>query len=281
MLEPVLDLRALRPGARFAAATCVLDDAFVDAYLAATGEAHPAYAEGGVPPLALSLVRFTKASLGGRWPSGTLQLGQTFRSLRVPRRGERLELDLAVGAVEERDGRLRFDLLSAARAAGGALVAEQRMTQLWAGAGPRTRDREPRPVASTDTTPAQAAPAPPIGPLEDRYPMARLQAYGEVAGARDPIHLDPAFARDTPLGVNIVQGKLIMTLIWRLLLAHVGPRWNEGGALDIRFRRPLPVDTPVAAWAQADAGDGTAYSVWCSDAAGERVIVGSAEAPAP
>ncbi|MBL8385138.1 MAG: hypothetical protein JNM90_18790 [Burkholderiales bacterium] len=279
MLEPVLDLRLLRPGARFANVACVLDDAFVDAYLDATGEAHPAYARAQVPPLALSLVRFTKQALGGRWPSGTLQLGQTFRSLRAPRRGERLDLDLRVGAVEERDGRLRFELLSAARDAGGALVAEQRMTQLWAGAGARSGARPPAPAAAGAEQPAAAAP---IGPLADRYPMARLQALGAGAGARDPTHLDPAFARPTPLGVNIVQGKLVMTLIWRLLLAHLGPRWNDGGALDIRFRRPLPVDTPVAAWAQADASaGGTTYAVWCSDAAGERVIVGSAEAPAP
>lgn len=285
MLEPVLEWNSLQAGCSFPAAPCSLDDGFVDAYLRATGEMHPLYRAAGTapdtadagyaPPFCTSLVRFTKASLGGRWPSGTLQLGQRIRSLRPLRRGERLGIDLRIGSLEERNGRLYFEAISTVRDLLGNAVGEQQMSLMWA----QSAD-EPR-AASSTTPPAKARRDPPapqgprIGPASDRFPMARLRAYAEIAGARDPIHLDPEFARSTPPGVNIAQGKLVMTLISRLMLDHLGVRWLGGGSLDIRFRRPVPVNEPIHAWAVAS-GD-TGFSVWCENARGEPVIEGTAE----
>jgi 3-hydroxybutyryl-CoA dehydratase len=268
MLEPVLEWENLRPGHAFPVARCTLDDAFVDAYLQATGEDHPLYRAGHAPALCLSLVRFTKASLGGRWPSGTLQLGQRFRSLRALRRGERIAMDLRIGKLEERNGRRYFELLSTGRDEAGAPVAEQQMDLMWAGttkAGP-----------SKPSDKKEIKEKPTLGPLTDRFPMARLRAYGEVAGARDPIHLDPEFAKSTPIGANVAQGKLVMTLISRLMLEHLGERWLERGNLDIRFRRPVLVDEPIQAWAAAPGAEGFEFAVWCENPRGERVIEGNA-----
>lgn len=286
MPEPVLQWNSLRAGRSFPAAPCALDDGFVDAYLRATGEMHPLYraagtapetaAAGYAPPFCTSLVRFTKASLGGRWPSGTLQLGQRIRSLRALRRGERLGVDLTIGSLEERKGRLYFEALSTVRDPQGGAVAEQQMNLMWAqsAAAPRSPSRTtPSPAKGPQDAPGPRHPR--IGPVSDRFPMARLQAYAEIAGARDPIHLDPEFARTTPLRVNIAQGKLVMTLISRLMLDHLGVRWLEGGSLDIRFRRPVSVNELIQAWAVAS-GD-TGFSVWCENARGERVIEGTAD----
>ena len=284
MLEPVLDLNHFAPGASFPSATCMLDDAFVDAYLAATGEAHPLYAQGYAPPLCLVLVRFSKASLGGRWPSGTLQLDQRFRSLRALRRGERVLLDLRIGSRGERSGRPQVEMLTTARDEQGRIVAELGSTSSWPrgsggthdSAGAESTAPRPAPEPATPETPATPATVA-IGPVTDCFPMERLRAYGEIAGARDPIHLDPAFGKASPLGTNIAQGKLVMTLISRLMLDHLGQRWLEAGYLDIRFRRPVPVGAEVQAWASpiAEVGD-DAFSVWISDSAGERAIVGRA-----
>ena len=278
MLEPVLDGSTMHAGAAFPAATCTLDEAFVDAYLAATGETHALYARGYAPSLCLILVRFSKTSLGGRWPSGTLQLDQRFRSLRALRRGECLTLDLRIGSVGERNGRPQLEMLTTVRDEHDLIVAELGSHSSWpqntglglkvAGAAPAPPRPAPEADAPTETR---------IGPLTDRFPMARLKAYGEVAGARDPIHLDPDFARTTPLGVNIAQGKLVMTLLSRLMLEHLGERWLHSGFLDIRFRRPVPVGAEVQAWASPVAGgDATQFSVWITDEHGERVIAGKA-----
>ena len=278
MLEPVLDLKHFAPSASFPAAPCVLDDRLVDAYLAATGEAHPLYALGYAPPLCLVLVRFSKASLGGRWPNGTLQLDQRFRCLRALRRGERVMLDLRIGSRGERNGRPQVEMLTTARDEQGLIVAELGSTSAWPRGSGGTHDSGGgEPVATRPAPEPAATAAAPIGPVTDRFPMERLRAYGEVAGARDPIHLDPAFGKASPLGVNIAQGKLVMTLISRLMLDHLGQDWLESGYLDIRFRRPVPVGAEVHAWASPVAGAGdNAFSVWISDSAGERVIVGRA-----
>ena len=276
MLEPVLDWNTLHAGDTFPAASCLLDDAFVDAYLAATGETHPVYTQGHVPPLCLSLVRFTKASLGGRWPSGTLQLSQTYQSLSMLRRNQRVRLGLKIASIEQRDGKLYFEMLTRVRDEQDTIVAEMRSRQLWA--SPVGAGSSPAPGAPAK--PRAVAPALPeslIGPLTGQFPMLRVKAYGDVAGARDPVHLDPAFAKTTPLGVNIVQGKLVATLISRLMLDHFGLPWLERGWLDLRFRRPVLIGESIQARASPEPGDsGPRYSVWCTDPRGERVIAGSA-----
>jgi 3-hydroxybutyryl-CoA dehydratase len=103
--------------------------------------------------------------------------------------------------------------------------------------------------------------------------MDRLRAYGELAAARDPIHLDPEFAKTTPFGVNVAQGKLVMTLLSRLMLERHGEAWLARGTLDIRFRRPVLVNEPIEAWGGADG------AVWCTNARGERAIEGKATIP--
>ena len=89
-LEAELNWSAIKAGRCFPQVAFALDDASVDAYLQATGEADPHYepAAGFVPPLYTTLVRFVKASLGGRWPSGTVQLGYriAMRPRAAPRR---------------------------------------------------------------------------------------------------------------------------------------------------------------------------------------------------
>ena len=272
--EPVIDWSRLRAGEAFAPVSWVLDDHWVDAYLAASGEDHPLFREGGfAPPLCMSLVRFVKASLGGRWPPGTLQLAEQWRAARSLRRGERVAFALRVDAVEQWDGRphLRFSGTVADRQ--GAVACEQSMTLLW----PDTVDAAAHLPAAPRSPASETGPPPGAGrhgPVSDRFPLSRVRAYADLAAANDPIHVDPDFARATLLGCNIVQGKLVMTLLSRTMLAVAGPDWLDQGLLDVRFRRPVRVDEPIGAWAQASEAGG--YAVWCENARGQRVIEGTA-----
>ena len=288
MLEPTLEWSSLAEGRVFPAVPIVLDEASIDAYLEATGESHPLYARqagGGLaPPFFTTMVRFVKASLGGRWPSGTIQLDHRVSMLRALRRGESLTLDARCGRIDALKGRPRFEILSTLRDGSGAVAGTQSSASLWAGPPPPAA-QAPGSTGSTGSTGLQSA-APDadghgpvdrtaaLGPLTDTYPMARVRAFGEVARALDPIHVDTAFAQGTRFGVNIVQGRLVMTLLSRLLLQHHGIRWLNGGHLEVRFVRPVRVGEPISAWAAPVAGDPRAFRVWCENARHERVIDG-------
>ena len=293
-LEPVLDWSTLTPGRRFPAVPIPLDDASVEAYLAATGEHHPLLLEQGwVPPCYATLVRFAKASLGGRWPSGTLQMDHQIAMRRPIRRGERLQLALAIGAVEPDPQRPIFEMLATLSTPEGEVVGTQSARSLWGGS--------PATVARTDTASAAAsetaaattsAPDPKILPasssppatasaaagavpvLSASFPMASLRAYGEIAAARDPIHLDPEFARHSRHGVNIAQGRLVMTLISRAMLQTVGEPWLQQGGFALRFRRPVLVGETISAFLGEQPGGG--WEAWCENPRGERVIEGRA-----
>jgi 3-hydroxybutyryl-CoA dehydratase len=282
----VLDWSALARGAAFPAVAFALDDASIDAYLRVTGEAHPAYDRNGAglaPPLYTTLVRLVKGSLGGRWPSGTLQLDQRIAMRRAVRRGDLLTLDAQVASTELRGTRRFLSLVTTVRNAGGDVVLEQSSSQMWAGAvQPRDRDSSPaaearaaEPAArGADPGAAPGTSAGRIGPITTRYDLDTVRAFGAIAGALDPVHVDPAFALGTRWGRNIVQGRLAMTLAARLALQRFGQSWLERGWLDVRFVRPVMVDEPVAAWG-IDRADGS-LEVWCENARGERTIDGTA-----
>lgn len=104
--------------------------------------------------------------------------------------------------------------------------------------------------------------------------MKRICAYATIAGAHDPIHVDPEFARFTPMSVNIVQAKLVLTLISRLMVEHFGVPWLNQGKISVRICRPVKRDEPIQAWV-APTGD-CEFLVWCENASGDRVIEGVA-----
>lgn len=95
---------------------------------------------GYAPALCSSYVHFAKASLGGRWPTGTLQLTQELRNLRALRRNEKVNISLRISSIEERNDHRYVDFVSTVVDAKGLFVCEQTMSLLWGGKsdlGPR------------------------------------------------------------------------------------------------------------------------------------------------
>ncbi len=187
--EPVLEYDVLHPGQQFPTVPCLLDEAFVNAYLQATGEHHPLFIKTYVPPLCTGLVRFVKGSLGGRWPTGTVHLSQDIRLLRPLRRGESLTIDIRIGQKYTRNSRRYLELLTTTRDTDDNPVVQGAMLMLWAGA---TASASPaRHRSSTETKPSESEHHHPEGaalsPISLDFPAVRLQAYGNVAAARDAI----------------------------------------------------------------------------------------------
>lgn len=72
-----------------------------------------------------------------------------------------------------------------------------------------------------------------------------MDAFGELTGDRNPIHVDPGYAATTPFGGTIVHGYLTLSLLAPIFNELIEVRGAEVGlnyGLNrVRFPRPLPV----------------------------------------
>jgi 3-hydroxybutyryl-CoA dehydratase len=122
--------------------------------------------------------------------------------------------------------------------------------------------------------------APDVAPVVLDLSQPMLQQYADASGDHNPIHIDEAFAKTTPMGGTIAHGMLVLSTISQMMTAAFGERWLTSGTLDVRFRAPArPGDTVTARTKPADgAGEGRQrYSVECVNQKDELLITGTAE----
>jgi 3-hydroxybutyryl-CoA dehydratase len=71
-----------------------------------------------------------------------------------------------------------------------------------------------------------------------------MNAYAEATNDFNPIHIDEAFAKETPFKGTIAHGFYIFAFVSELMTRHFGKRWTNGGHVDVRFLKPVrPGDT--------------------------------------
>ena len=74
---------------------------------------------------------------------------------------------------------------------------------------------------------------------------ADIEAFAEVSGDNNPVHLDEAYAKTTTFGERIAHGMLSAAYISAIL----GTRLPGPGAIylsqSLRFRRPVKIGAPV------------------------------------
>jgi 3-hydroxybutyryl-CoA dehydratase len=106
-----------------------------------------------------------------------------------------------------------------------------------------------------------------------------LNAYADASGDHNPIHIDEAFAKTTPMGGTIAHGMLVLSFISEMMAGAFGAQWLSTGSLDVRFRAPArPGDTVTARATAQDPKDGRLrYAVECVSQTGEQLISGTAE----
>lgn len=126
-----------------------------------------------------------------------------------------------------------------------------------------------------------------LPPLSWTLTQDQINAYAEVAGASDPIHIDLNFAKETPLRGTIGQGFLLFAVMTEQItrgLYHPDS-WLSGGVLDVRFRAPArPGDRLTMRAVRTDlnqdsGGDAAIYEVWCEGPDGQRLIDGTTNIP--
>jgi 3-hydroxybutyryl-CoA dehydratase len=108
-----------------------------------------------------------------------------------------------------------------------------------------------------------------------------IDAYAEASGDHNPIHIDPEFAKGTPMGGTIAHGMLVLATISEMMTAAFGHAWIATGSLDVRFRSPArPGDTLTARARNTGEGDRFKYAVECVNQQDEVLISGTAEVTA-
>ena len=113
---------------------------------------------------------------------------------------------------------------------------------------------------------------------------ADIEAFAEVSGDNNPVHLDEAYARTTTFGERIAHGMLSAAYISAIL----GTRLPGPGAIylsqSLRFRRPVKIGDLVVARATVTALDeakGRVTLETVCEVAGKIVMDGEAVVIAP
>jgi 3-hydroxybutyryl-CoA dehydratase len=116
--------------------------------------------------------------------------------------------------------------------------------------------------------------APAIAPIARTITQEQINRYADSSGDHNPIHVDEAFARATPLGGTIAHGMLTLALLSEMLAAGLGEAWLTSGRLRVRFKAPARPGDTVTASARPQ---GEGYAVECRNQNDEVLISGTAE----
>jgi 3-hydroxybutyryl-CoA dehydratase len=119
---------------------------------------------------------------------------------------------------------------------------------------------------------------PEVSPVVKTLSQAMIDRYAAASGDHNPIHVDEAYAKTTPLGGTIAHGMLVLAFVSEMMTAAYGRAWLDSGKLDVRFRSPArPGDAVTARARAAGVEAGVArYDVECVNARDDVLISGSA-----
>lgn len=75
--------------------------------------------------------------------------------------------------------------------------------------------------------------------------QADVQAFADVSGDDNPLHLDPEFAATTPFGKPIVHGVFLLGVVSKVLGRDFPGHGSVAVALSAKFLRPVTVDSEI------------------------------------
>ena len=204
----------------------------LDADLVARWRALVGYAPGGQVPSSLALTWLLEAlreALDGI-PAGGVLVRHELRFGEPPTVPSQLWTAVAVAERSQRRGRpvVVFDLNS--RRADDTPVVSNRMHLLWPSDGPAGRS-----TGRNDPT-VQAAPEEVL--LRATLTQADIDAYADLSGDYNPLHVDAEAGRRSAFGSTIAHGPLPLAFLQRAVEEQRGSEWPRGLHLDARFVAP-------------------------------------------
>lgn len=157
------------------------------------------------------------------------------------------------------------------------------------------RDATPGEQATAGAASASARKAPevpqgePIPVLEKQVTQPQIDAYADVSGDHNPIHIDPDAARTVGLDGTIAHGMLSMAFLGQMLSDWLTALPDPGGwvaRLRVRFQAMVrPGDTLTCHGVLGDASATDTgrrrVEVWIDNQRGERIITGDADVVLP
>lgn len=103
-----------------------------------------------------------------------------------------------------------------------------------------------------------------------------IRLYAELCNDFNPIHVDEAFAAKTPFGRPIAHGTLTLALVWEAFDHTFGCDVLAGAEVEIKFARPVLVDTHVtAAGIRVDGPHGDVWEIDVKNGDGIVVLMGT------
>ncbi|HMM72603.1 MAG TPA: MaoC family dehydratase [Rhodocyclaceae bacterium] len=102
---------------------------------------------------------------------------------------------------------------------------------------------------------------------------AVVRAYGELTNDNNPIHTDPVFAANTPMGACIAHGTMSICLMWQSLFRTFTGLQPDQVELDVRFVKPVVVGETIQAGGRQQEGRSDCFDIWVRGAdAADRVV---------
>jgi len=121
-----------------------------------------------------------------------------------------------------------------------------------------------------------------LGPVVKHITQEKIDLYAEASGDFNPIHVDEAFAANTPLGGTIAHGMLSLAYVSEMMTSAFGQSWLSGGKLRAKFKasaRPgdtLTVNGKVDCIEQKDDVSYANCTFECRNQKEETIITGEA-----
>lgn len=146
--------------------------------------------------------------------------------------------------------------------------------------------RDVEPGAAAGSSPGGKPVADPEGEripsLTKQVTQEQINAYADVSGDHNPIHINPEVARSVGLDGTIAHGMLNMAFLGQLLTDWLATQPERGGwvtRLRVRFQAMVrPGDTITCSGALGPITDGVQrLDLWINNQRGERVITGDAD----
>lgn len=113
-----------------------------------------------------------------------------------------------------------------------------------------------------------------ILPLSLQTTPTLMAAHAALVQDFNPLHLDPAFAAQTPFGATIIHGSLMLNLLTEAV-ERTDPALLAQGRMDLRFTAPALVGEKVTAAGEQYAENPDVIDLWITRDDGTKVVTGT------